>query len=120
MPIKGLFFKEGEQEIEPSIPVPGMVPDPAAKSLLKFAVSAYSIESILKVNQGHSGWTTQRDLPSDSEIQLDTRSMDYYFPGIEAKYGFNFTSVRYEVIEIANLTMIEDDQSVSFDGNVRL
>jgi hypothetical protein len=46
--------------------------------------------------------------------------MDYYFPGIEAKYGFNFTSVKYEVVEIANLTMVEKDQSVSFDGNVNL
>lgn len=57
VPIKGLFYKKGEEEIEPSIPVPGMVPDPAAKSMLKFAVSAYSIESILKVNEGFSGWT---------------------------------------------------------------
>jgi hypothetical protein len=46
--------------------------------------------------------------------------MDYYFPGIEAKYGFNFTSVRYEVVEIANVTLVEDDQSVSFDGSVNI
>ena len=68
VPIKGLFFKEGQKKIEPSIAVPGMVPDPAAKSLLKFAVSSYSIESLLNVNKGFSGWTTQRDLPADSEI----------------------------------------------------
>jgi len=97
-----------------------MVPDPASKSLLKFAVSSYSIESILKVNEGYSGWTTQRDLPADSEIQLDTRSMDYYFPGIEEKYGFNFTSVKYEFLEVANVTLTEDDQSVSFDGSANL
>lgn len=72
VPVKGLFFKEGGPEAEPSIPVPGMVPDPAEKSLFKFAISSYSVESILRVNQGFSGWTSHHDLPGDSELKFDT------------------------------------------------
>ena len=86
-----------------------MVPDPAEKSLLKFAVSAYTIESILKVNEGYSGLTTQPDMPMDAEFQLDTSSLDYYFPGLEEMYGFNFTKLGYELVEIKNVTMVEED-----------
>lgn len=119
VPLKGLFFKKGEKEAEPSIPVSGMVPDPAAKSPLKFAVSAYSIESILRVHKGHSGWTTQKDLPADSSLELNTASLDYYLPGIEAKYGNGLPRLYYELLEIKDFKMVEKTKAVSFKGSVR-
>ena len=109
VPIKGLFFKKGSKKIEPSILVPGMVPDPAEKSLLKFAVSSYSVESILMVNQGYSGWTSHQELPKDSEVRLDTKYLDYYLPGLHAMYGYDFTKVNYEIVEIKKFTMTEAD-----------
>ena len=52
-------------------------------------------------------------------MQLNTSSLNLFFPGLEDHYGPNLPiDIEYKLERLANFKVKEDDQTMSFDGDM--
>ena len=91
--IKGLMFPKNSGEVEPKSQPPAMpLHDSKIASKFQFFLSNYvadsGVSSYLK-NNLLGLWIKSTDVPSASPIQLNTSSLNKFFPGLEAHYGAN-------------------------------
>lgn len=90
---KGLLFPENGAEEDLPVAPPAM-PNHDDDSAAKFQVfvSNYLMDSLLfsYVDVYKPSFVTKpSDIPAKSPIQLNTSSLDKFFPGLEKKYGPN-------------------------------
>ena len=91
--VAGIFYPQNQTNLDTTLesyPSMSIQADNANFADFSFYVSNAMVDSWLfsipKV-QNLSYWIHSTDIPYLSGIQLDTTSMDEYFPGMEKKYG---------------------------------
>lgn len=123
--VKGLFFKDGEGEVEPSVAAPAMpMHDDAAEAKFQAFISNYLLDSFattfLKVQDVHF-WTKSKDIPSSSPVKFTTSGLNLFFPGLEAHYGKDKpVDIEYRLDRVGNFIMKEADQTLGLDGDVHV
>lgn len=74
--------------------------------------------SYLEVYEVHF-WTKSTDIPSGSFVQLDTSSLNMFFPGMEAHYGPNLpVDIEYKLEDLENFKCQQIENTMSFDGDL--
>jgi len=91
--IKGLLYPKNESEVEPPVSPPEMpLHDDQSPSKFQFFLSNYVVDSIfysfLRVHEIHF-WTKSTAVPKTFPIQLDTTSLNFFFPGLKKHYGID-------------------------------
>lgn len=120
---KGNFFPKNESQFEPSVKPPVLpLHDDANTDQFQFFLSNYILESLfysyLEVDQVHF-WTKSTDIPSSFFIQLDTTSLNMFFPGMEKYYGPGLpVDIEYKLEDLENFQTRGADTSMSFDGDL--
>jgi hypothetical protein len=121
--IKGLVFPKNESQFEPSVQPPALpLHDDTSSDQFQFFLSNYVLESLfysyLKVDEVHF-WTKSTDIPASFFVQLDTSSLNIFFPGMEAHYGPKLpVDIEYKLEDLENFKCQQIDNTMSFDGDL--
>jgi len=100
--IKGLLYPKNESEVEPPVSPPEMpLHDDQSPSKFQFFLSNYVVDSMfysfLRVHEIHF-WTKSTAVPKTFPIQLDTTSLNFFFPGLKKHYGIDLpVDVEYKL-----------------------
>lgn len=111
--IKGLFYPNNHDEIPPPVTAPVMpYHDDTNPSLVQAYVSNYLADSLggtFCKTIGINVWLKSDIVPAASPFQLNTKSMDILFPGLEAKYG-NSSDIDLHLVvnNLSNFASVEE------------
>lgn len=121
--IKGLIYPKNESEVEPSVqPVPMTYHNDQSASKLQVFLSSYVVDSAfytyLKLNEVHF-WTKPSDIPASFPVQLDTSSLNMFFPGMKDHYGPDLpVNIEYKLEQAENFLVRQNDDTMSFDADL--
>lgn len=77
-----------------------------------------AFETYLKLNEVHF-WTKPSDIPSSFPVQLDTSSLNSFFPGMKDYYGPDLpVEIEYKLEQAENFLVRSNDDTMSFDADI--
>jgi len=116
--VRGLFYPNGSTPIEPNATAPVMpYRDNLNEDKVQVFLSTYTMNSLASTFLNTTGFSlliTNDILPPTVPIQLNTKFLDVFLPGLAAKYGNDsLVDLRLNLTSLNNIDIKKQNETLS-------